>query len=157
MKVTVVVVGRARGPAAPAIADYEERAARYWKLEVVTVDGGGGGRDDRASVLAAEGARILARLPVGAEVIALTRDGRPWSSRRLARHLGDRALHGLGDVAFVIGGAWGLDPEVRRRATRALSLSALTLPHELARLVLTEQLYRAGAILRGEPYHKGRD
>jgi len=57
----------------------------------------------------------------------------------------------------VIGGAWGLDRPVRKRAARRLSLSAMTLPHEMARLVLAEQLYRAGTILRNEPYHKGRD
>lgn len=157
MKVTVVVVGRARGEIGAAVAAYEARAAHYWKLDVVEVDSGAGGREDRKSVLAAEGDRILSRLPAGDEVIALTRDGAGWSSRRLARQLGERALHGLGDVAFVIGGAWGLAPEVTRRAARTLSLSPLTLPHEMARLLLAEQLYRAGTILRGEPYHKGRD
>jgi len=108
-------------------------------------------------VKSAEGERLLARIPDGAEVIALTRDGAAWSSRRLADHLGKRALHGLGDVVFVLGGAWGLDQAVLARAPRRLSLSAMTLPHEMARLVLAEQLYRAGTILRNEPYHKGRD
>lgn len=156
MKVSMVVVGKARGEIGSAISDYEARTRHYWKLEVVEVDGGAGGSDDRERVVRAEGERLLARLPEGAEVIALTRGGRGWSSRDLARYLGDRALHGVGDVAFVIGGAWGLDPEVTRRAARTMSLSPLTLPHEMARLILTEQLYRAGTILRGEPYHKGR-
>lgn len=157
MKVSVIVVGRVRGDLADAVAAYETRAAHYWKLEVVEVDAGAGGRDDRDAVLAAEGERILARVADGTEVVALTRDGSEWSSRRLSEYLGDRALHGLGDVAFVIGGAWGLHRDVRRRAARRLSLSAMTLPHEMARLVLAEQLYRAGTILRNEPYHKGRD
>lgn len=157
MKVTLVVVGRARGDLQPAIASYEERIGHYWKFEVVEVDAGAGGREDRDSVLAAEGERILARIPDGTEVVALTRDGSSWSSRRLSKYLGERALHGLGDVAFAIGGAWGLAPEVTRRAARRLSLSPMTLPHEMARLVLAEQLYRAGTILRSEPYHKGRD
>lgn len=157
MKVTLIVVGRARGDLQQAIAAYEQRVGHYWKFEVVEVDSGAGGREDRESVLAAEGERILARIPDGTEVVALTRDGSTWSSRRLADHLGERALHGLGDVAFVIGGAWGLAPEVTRRAARRLSLSGMTLPHEMARLFLAEQLYRAGTILRNEPYHKGRD
>lgn len=157
MKVTVVVVGRARGDLQPLIASYEQRVGHYWKLDVVEVDGGAGGREDRTSVLAAEAERILARIPDGTELVALTRDGSTWSSRRLSKYLGERALHGLGDVAFVIGGAWGLDRTVTNRAARTLSVSAMTLPHEMARLVLTEQLYRAGTILRNEPYHKGRD
>ena len=157
MKVTVVVVGRVRGDLAAAVEAYESRAAHYWKFEVVEVDAGAGGRDDPAAVMAAESERILARVPDGTEVVALTRDGTPWSSRRLATWLGERALHGLGDVAFVVGGAFGLDRAVLARAARRLSLSAMTFPHEMARLILAEQLYRAGTILRNEPYHKGRD
>ena len=157
MKVSIVVVGRVRGDLADAVTAYETRAGRYWKLEAVEVDAGAGGRSDPAAVMAAEAERILARIPPATEVVALTRDGRPWSSRRLADWLGERALHGLGDVAFVIGGAFGLDDAVLQRAARRLSLSAMTLPHEMARLVLAEQLYRAGTILRNEPYHKGRD
>ena len=157
MKVVVLAVGRVRGDLASAVAGYETRASHYWKLEIIEVDGGAGGREDRAAVLAAEAERLLARIPDGAEVIALTRDGSGWSSKRLSKYLGDRALHGLGDVVFVIGGAFGLDPQLLKRASRRLSLSAMTLPHEMARLFLAEQLYRAGSILRGEPYHKGRD
>ncbi len=157
MKVTLLAVGRVRGELAAAVEKYETRASHYWKLEVVEVDGGAGGRDEAGLVMAAEAARLLARIPAGAEVVALTRDGRPWSSRRLAEHLGDRALHGAGEVVFVLGGAHGLGADLLARADRRLSLSTMTLPHELARLVLAEQLYRAGSILRGEPYHKGRD
>jgi 23S rRNA (pseudouridine1915-N3)-methyltransferase len=75
----------------------------------------------------------------------------------LAAYFEERALHGLGPVALVIGGAWGLPDEFRKRAIRQWSLGAMTLPHELARLIVTEQLYRAGTILRNEPYHKGDD
>lgn len=157
MKVSVVAVGRVRGLFADAVAEYEARAARYFKFEVVEVDAGAGGRDDPDAVMDAEGERILSRIPAGTEVVALDRAGTPWSSRTLARYLGDRGLHGLGDTAFVIGGAWGLSRVVRSRADRRFSLGALTLPHELARLVLAEQIYRAGTILRREPYHKGRD
>jgi 23S rRNA (pseudouridine1915-N3)-methyltransferase len=73
----------------------------------------------------------------------------------LASFLGAEALRASPGVAFVLGGAFGLSDQVLERAQRRLSLSDLTLPHELARLVLTEQLYRAGTLLRGEPYHKG--
>jgi 23S rRNA (pseudouridine1915-N3)-methyltransferase len=155
VKIQVVAVGRVRGALARAVSEYEERAARYWKLEVVEVDAGAsGGREDPDPVRAAEGERLLARIAPGAEVVALTRDGKPMSSRKLARHLADAALHAR-DVSFVIGGAWGLDGAVLERASRRLSLSAMTMPHELARLVLAEQLYRAGTLQRNEPYHKG--
>ena len=155
MKVSVVVVGRVRGPLATAVADYEARAGRYWKLEVVEVDSGASrGREDPEAVRAAEAERILARVGDDVDVVALTRDGTPLGSRGLSSYLSELALHSR-DVAFVIGGAWGLGEPVLRCAARTLALSSMTLPHEAARLVLAEQLYRAGTILRGEPYHKG--
>ena len=155
MKVTIVAVGRVRGPVADAVAEYESRAARYWKLDLVEVDAGApGGRDDVAAVREAEEERILARIPDGAEVVALTRSGRGMGSRALASWLGELGLRSSPGVAFVLGGAYGLGPGVLERS-RHLSLSSMTLPHEMARLVLAEQLYRAGTILRGEPYHKG--
>lgn len=156
MKVVVVVVGRARGDLAAAVEEYERRAARYWKLEIVEVGQGAGGRSARPpEVVAAEAERILAKVPDTLEIVALTRTGSGMSSTELARYLQRHAVRSSPGVAFVIGGAHGLAPEVLERAHRALSLSAMTLPHELARLVLAEQLYRAGTILRGEPYHKG--
>lgn len=157
MKVRVIVVGRVGRLVAPAVEEYETRAGRYFKFEVVEVGAGAGGRDDPDAVMQAEGERILGRIDDGADVVVLHRTGKAWSSRQLARYLGERGLHALGDVAFVIGGAWGLSREVLARADRRLSLGAMTLPHEIARLVLAEQLYRAGTILRREPYHKGRD
>lgn len=155
MKITIVAVGRVRGALADAVAEYESRARRYWKLEVVEVDAGAsGGRDDVEAVRASEEERILARLPAGVEAVALTRDGEGMGSRPLASWLGELGLRSAPGVAFVIGGAYGLGRGVLERS-RHMSLSPMTLPHEMARLVLAEQLYRAGTILRGEPYHKG--
>lgn len=156
MKIVMVVVGRVRGDLSGAVGEYEKRAGRYWKLEVVEVGAGAGGADDRPeAVRHAEGARILARVPEDLELIALTREGKGMSSTTLARYLERQAVQALPGVAFVIGGAFGLSPEVLHRARRRLSLSPMTVTHEIARLVLSEQLYRAGTILRGEPYHKG--
>jgi 23S rRNA (pseudouridine1915-N3)-methyltransferase len=156
LKVTLLVVGRVRPPLEAAVEEYETRAKRYWKLEVVEVDGGaGGGNAPAARVMAAEEERLLQRVPPSAELVALTRVGDPIGSTELARYLGDLALRGSPGVAFVIGGAHGLGEGLLARARKRLSLSAFTLPHELARLVLAEQLYRAGTLLRGEPYHKG--
>jgi 23S rRNA (pseudouridine1915-N3)-methyltransferase len=158
VKLRVIAVGRPGPLLQPAIAEYEARARRYWSLEVVDVkeERAGKGSTD-AAVRAAEGDRIMKRVPRGSGLVALTREGASWSSSHLARRLDERAVHGGGDVAFVIGGALGLGEQVLQAAWQTLSLSALTLPHDLARLVLLEQLYRAGTILRGEPYHKGGD
>ena len=154
MRLVVAVVGKPRDRhLAAAIDEYETRAARYWPLEVVEV------REARARGVAAgdvrarEGARLLERLPPGALVLACDERGDRLTSPQFAALLAvarDRAQ----DVAFVVGGAFGLPDDVRTRAARAVQLAPWTLPHELARLVLAEQLYRAGTIVRGEPYHK---
>lgn len=155
MKVLVVVVGRVRGTLSGAVAEYETRAARYWKLEVVEVGAGAGsGRAPQERVMEVEAERILARIPDGLEVVALTRVGKPMGSRELAGYLEEHAVRSSAGVAFVIGGAFGLAAPVLKKARRKLSLSTLTLPHEMARLLLAEQLYRAGTLVRGEPYHK---
>lgn len=157
MRITAIVVGRASAPLKDAIVEYERRARRYWKLQVIEVASGGGGaaRPDPGRVIAAEEARLLARLPERAQIVALTRTGRGMSSAGLAGYLQDHALRSTADVCFVVGGALGLGAGVLDRAHERWSLSECTLPHELARLVLVEQLYRAGTIVKNEPYHKG--
>jgi 23S rRNA (pseudouridine1915-N3)-methyltransferase len=158
LKVRVVAVGRPGRLLAEPIAEYEKRAARYWSLEVSEV------KEERAhkgiaddAIRNAEGERILQRVPTGMELIALTRTGEQWPSTRLSQYLQHLAVQGSAGVAFVIGGAIGLGTEVLQRATKQLRLSDFTLTHELARLMLAEQLYRAGTIARGEPYHKGAE
>ncbi len=153
MKVTVLVVGRVKGPLAEPTQHYEERAGHYWKLGVIEVDAGAGSKSDPQAVRAAEEARLLPHLGPGTDVVALTRGGQPMGSRAFAAYLQEHALHSR-DVSFVIGGAFGLGKGLLKRA-RQLTLSAMTFPHEMARMLLAEQLYRAGTILRGEPYHKG--
>jgi 23S rRNA (pseudouridine1915-N3)-methyltransferase len=156
VKIQVVAVGRPGALLREAIAAYEARAARYWPLEVVQVKAEparGGVPLER--ILAAEGERLLARVGPEAEVVALTRTGRAWDSPRLAGHLQELSVRARPGASFLIGGAAGLAPAVLNRAHRQLRLSSFTLPHDVARLLLAEQLYRAGTILRGEPYHRG--
>ena len=155
MRITLLVVGKVRGALAAPIQDYERRIRHYFSFEVVEVkeEPSTRGRTPE-QVMKAEGERLLARVPEGAEVVALDRTGRSWSSEDLAEHLERLSVEAQPGMALVIGGAHGLSGEVLGRADRRLSLSTMTLPHELARLVITEQLYRAGTILRGEPYHK---
>lgn len=155
MKVQVIVVGKVRGVLKEAVEEYERRAARYWKLEVVEVSAGAGRGAGAAEVMAAEAERIRGRLSTGLEVVALTREGKRMNSEVLSHTLETLGVRSSPGAAFVIGGAFGIDPGFVAEARRTLSLSAMTLPHEMARLVLAEQLYRAGTILRGEPYHKG--
>lgn len=153
--ITVVTVGAPRGPLADAIRAYEDRAGRYWKLRTVEVPAGtGGGRDDPEAVRRAEGERLRRAISAEAATVVLTRAGRGLTSRGLVRYLEARLERERRSVAFVVGGAYGVDSRVREDADFLLTLSPLTLPHDLARLVLAEQLYRAGTIRRGEPYHK---
>lgn len=157
MKLAVVAVGKVRKVLQPPVEEYEERVRRYFAFEAVEVREEpfrGGGDADR--VRAEEGARLLARVPTGSEMIALHPTGQAWTSEQLARYLAELALRGSPGASFLIGGAFGLSDEVLAAARHPLSLSTFTFPHEMARLVLTEQIYRAGTIARGEPYHKSR-
>lgn len=157
MKVTLLCVGGVKGPLASVIQDYEDRTRRYWRFEALELPAGIGkrGTTEARAVREAEEARILSHLPDRGDVVVLTREGKPMGSRELANYLEAHALRSTPRVTFVIGGAFGLGDEVVARADRKLAISAMTLPHELARLILTEQLYRAGSISRNEPYHKG--
>jgi 23S rRNA (pseudouridine1915-N3)-methyltransferase len=156
VKLLVVAVGGVKGAFEPAVTEYETRARRYWKLETVEVDPGAPGRRPSPSrVLSAEEERIRRAIPPGTEYWVLTRKGKGLSSEAWARLLGDRGLQGGRDLALVVGGAYGLSASLVEGAGRRISLASVTLPHEMARLVLVEQLYRAGKILKNEPYHKG--
>jgi 23S rRNA (pseudouridine1915-N3)-methyltransferase len=158
MKLVVLAVGRPGPLFADAIAEYERRAARYWPVEFTEVREERAGRGvSPAQVRAAESARLLERVPKGLELWVLTRGGESWSSARLADELNTMALHSHPGAALLIGGALGIDAPVAAEAIRRIGLSSFTFPHELARLILAEQLYRAGTIARGEPYHKGGD
>lgn len=153
MKLLLLAVGRPRDASlAAATREYETRAARYWPLEVREV------REEPARGVAPqqvrerEGERLLAAAGAAALVLCdETGDG--LTSPEFAAWLqGERER--ARDVAFAIGGAYGHGERVRAAAARRIALAPWTLPHDLARLVLAEQLYRAGTIVRGEPYHK---
>jgi 23S rRNA (pseudouridine1915-N3)-methyltransferase len=104
-------------------------------------------------IRAEEGDRILARIAPGDQVIALDVRGGPCSTEELARKLDNWRMQG-GDVSFLIGGADGLDQRCLSRAGASISLSAMTFPHQLVRVMLAEQLYRAWTVLHGHPYHR---
>lgn len=152
LKLRIVCVGKPGRLLSRAIAEYETRAGRYFDLRVLEVKAG---RGDADRVRATEAESLLAQLPERGRVFALTREGVRIDSRGLADEMNDIAAYGPGGASWLIGGAFGLSASALAAADRRVSLSDLTLPHELARLVLTEQLYRVGTILRHEPYHKG--
>jgi len=155
LRLLVLTVGSPRQPGvAEAIREYESRVEHYFTYESIEVQPKKSGRKEPSRAMADEAELILRRLPEEFETFALTRTGKALRSRELAASLEEISTYGRTGAAFVIGGAFGLDPSVIERCRYRLSLSALTLPHDLARLVLTEQLYRAGTLLRGEPYHK---
>jgi 23S rRNA (pseudouridine1915-N3)-methyltransferase len=154
MRIRVVSVGRPpAGPLREAIADFTVRASRYWPLESVEVRAEPARGDDASQVRTREGARLRAALPAGGVLVACDATGRGWDSLGFAAWLRARQ-EAARDVSFLIGGAFGLDPSLVAEAQERLALAPWTLPHDLARLVLVEQLYRAGTIGRGEPYHK---
>lgn len=154
MKVWVAAVGKPRDAAlAAAIREYETRAARYWPLEVVEVKEESARTATEAVVMRKEGERLLERLPTSARFILCDPGGETMDSRAFASMLQQQRERAQ-DVAFVIGGAHGIGDVVRERPHKRLAIAPWTLPHELARLVLAEQLYRAGTIGRNEPYHK---
>lgn len=135
-----------------AIEEYERRAARYWPLDVVEVRAEPARSRSIDEVRRLEATRLLERS--NGMMIALDERGRSMTTDVFARWLVERRER-ADDVSFIVGGAYGLDASVRERAALILTLSPWTLPHEMARLLLAEQLYRAGTIHRGEPYHKG--
>lgn len=136
-----------------AIAEYEKRMKPYFKFETLEVAAEAfGGSVTAEQSMKMEGERILKRLPDSAVIVALERTGKELSSLELATLVGGEA-EGGGHVVFVIGGAAGLTSEVLARATRKVSLSKLTLTHEMARVFLLEQLYRSATILAGKAYH----
>ena len=153
-KVTILAVDKLRDAHWRAAADeYLRRLPPFAKVDTVEVASEAmTGTVTPAMAMAAEGERLMKRLPPAGTVIALDRLGKACSSEEFARIIAD-AGDGGGTVAFVIGGAAGLAPEVLAKANKKISFSEMTFPHEMARVVLLEQLYRAMTILAGKKYH----
>lgn len=158
MNSAIVCVGRLREKFyAAAAEEYEKRLSRFGRVEILEVpdlpEPPGASDAQRAQVMEKEGAAILSRLRPGDHVTALCIDGPQLTSEAFARRLAQNDMRG-GRQVFVIGGSLGLSAAVAGRADEKLSLSKMTFPHQLARVLLLEQLYRACKINAGERYHK---
>ena len=159
LRVTVICVGKLKEKYfAEAAAEYEKRLGRYCKLEIVELaeqrlpDAPGEAEIERA--LAKEASAIRTKMPPSAEVVALCVEGKLRSSEETAQLLGEWGMRGGKRLVFVLGGSYGLHPSVKSAAAVRLSMSPMTFPHHLARIMLLEQLYRGFQILEGGKYHK---
>ncbi|MEG0383865.1 MAG: 23S rRNA (pseudouridine(1915)-N(3))-methyltransferase RlmH [Solibacillus sp.] len=159
MNITVVSVGKLKEKYLKmGIDEYVKRLGSYAKIEIVEV------ADEKAPeqlseaemelVKKKESERILAKINDGTYVIALALDGKMKSSEQMAADLDSLMTYGKSKVAFVIGGSLGLHDDVLKRADEKLCFGKMTLPHQLMKLVLIEQIYRSFRIIKGEPYHK---
>lgn len=159
MKIKVITVGKLKEKyLKEGIAEYSKRLSRFTKLEFIElVDEK---TPDKASpaenslILKKEADRILAKISDRDFVIALAIEGKQFPSEDFSRKLTEITVSGHSDIAFIIGGSLGLDPIVKKRANLLMSFGQLTLPHQLMKLVLMEQIYRAFMIQQGSPYHK---
>ena len=159
MKITVVCVGKLKEKFfADGVEEYKKRLGRYAKIGIAEV------ADEKApenlsiaeeeQVKAKEGEKILKKIPDDAFVVALCIDGKMLSSEELADFFEKKTVSGVSSIAFVIGGSLGLSKAVIDRADYKLSFSKMTFPHQLMRMILMEQVYRAFRIIKNEPYHK---
>ena len=159
MHIQIVAVGKLKEKyLVQGIAEYAKRLGAYAKLDIFEVPDEQAPESmsaaDEERVKQKEGERILAKIKDGAHVVVMAIDGQMWTSEQLSSHLADLGTYGKSHVAFVIGGSNGLSADVMRRADTKISFGRITFPHQLIRLVLVEQVYRAFKIMRGEPYHK---
>ena len=151
MNITIAAVGKAKpGPERDLFASYTARLP--WRVDVKEIEI----KKEMAVDVrrAREGEALLAAVPDGARIVALDERGKSQTSEAFAKRLGIWRDDGVRAVAFLIGGADGLDESLRKRADMVVSFGALTWPHMLVRALLAEQLYRAHTILTGHPYHR---
>lgn len=159
MKITVLAVGKLKEKYwKQAIAEYQKRLGAYTKIEIIEVT------DEKApenmsdkeieQVKQKEGQRLLAKVKPQSTVITLEIKGNMLTSEGLAKNLQQRMVQGQSDFTFIIGGSNGLHEDVLDRSNYALSFSKMTFPHQMMRVILLEQVYRAFKIMRGEAYHK---
>lgn len=159
MNIKIIAVGKLKEKYwRDAVSEYTKRLGAYCSTDIIEIKESplraNASAADEAAVKKAEGEDILRQINKSDYVITLEIKGKSQSSEQLAERMAALALDGKSSIAFVIGGSLGLSPEVSRRADFKLSFSAMTFPHQMMRVILLEQIYRAFKINRGETYHK---
>lgn len=159
MRITVISVGKIKEKFySQAVDEYIKRLSRYCKPEIVELQDektpDEASEHEEEMIKAKEGERILKAIKDDAYVVALAIEGKKMTSPGLADFIDKLGVGGTSHIQFIIGGSLGLAPEVLRRADFKLSFSDMTFPHQLMRVILLEQVYRAYRIINGEPYHK---
>lgn len=159
MFITLVVVGKIKEKYfTMAVEEYRKRLSRYCKLEIVEVADertpDGASKAEERQIKEREGERILRVIRDGAYVIALAIEGKQMDSLQFSSKITELGVRGNSHIVFVIGGSLGLGDFVLERANERISFSHMTFPHQLMRVILLEQIYRAFRIANGEPYHK---
>lgn len=159
MKISILTVGKVKEKFyCQAIDEFTKRLSRYCKLEIIEVadektpDGAGAAAE--ALILKKEGERLAKFIRDDAHVIALAIEGKMLSSEQFSKKIEQLGIGGVSHIQLIIGGSLGLAPEVLARADELLSFSKMTFPHQLMRVILLEQIYRAYRIMNGAPYHK---
>ena len=159
MKIKVVTVGKLKEKyLKDGIAEYTKRISRFSKLEMIELSDertpDKASESENQKILEIEGKRILSKVGDRDFVIVLAIEGKTFSSEEFSQQLEETSIKGFSTLTFIIGGSLGLAPIVKKRANLSVSFGRLTLPHQLMRLVLVEQIYRAFTIQQGSPYHK---
>jgi 23S rRNA (pseudouridine1915-N3)-methyltransferase len=159
MNIKIITVGKLKEAyLKDGIAEYAKRLQRFGKIQLIEV--ADEKTPDKASdaqnqqIMAKEAQRIQEKIGERDYVVVLAIEGKQFPSETFAEKLNDVAVQGYSDITFIIGGSLGLAPEIKQRAQLKMSFGQLTLPHQLMRLVLIEQIYRAFMIQQGSPYHK---
>lgn len=159
MRISIACVGKVKEKFyRDAISEYEKRLSRYCRLEFLEVadektpDGASAALEEQ--IMEKEAGRLLEKIREDAFVCTLEIEGMRLTSEGFARWMEGLTVKGKSHIVFIIGGSLGLHESVRRRADMALSFSDMTFPHQLMRVILVEQIYRAFRIIHGEPYHK---
>ncbi|HFI0149385.1 TPA: 23S rRNA (pseudouridine(1915)-N(3))-methyltransferase RlmH [Streptococcus suis] len=159
MKIKLITVGKLKeNYLKDGIAEYAKRLGRFSKFEMIEVADektpDRSSQAERDQILKKEAERITSKIGERDYVIVLAIEGKQYASEEFSQLLSDVTVKGYSDISFVIGGSLGLDPKIKKRANILISFGKLTLPHQLMRLVLVEQIYRAFMIHQGSPYHK---
>ena len=159
MQITILAVGSIKEKFyREAIKEFEKRLSRYCRLKIIEVDDektpDSGSEKMCEMVLKREGDKLSCHIPDNAYVISLTIEGRKYDSVEFSKKLNNLAITGKSNIVFIIGGSLGICEDIKKRSDELISFSDMTFPHQLMRVILLEQVYRAYRIIQNEPYHK---